>query len=120
MTVLTNLIFALLRVILANGMFLDPTVPQEISLDILCHKFPHNSRCQAKNYSPDKSNLNTCQHQFKRDRFCRKCPLNSQGLFTIHYQENDLRRSLSFRIPADVETETNNTVTVTVFEQTSE
>ena len=35
-----------------------------------------------------------------------------QGLFTIYYQEKDLKRSLSFKIPADTEAETVNTITV--------
>ena len=34
------------------------------------------------------------------------------GLFTINYQEKDVRRSLSFRIPPDVEAETIDTITV--------
>ena len=35
-----------------------------------------------------------------------------QGWFTIEYQEKDLRRSLSFRIPADTEVETIDTITI--------
>ncbi len=34
------------------------------------------------------------------------------GTFTIDYQEKDLKRSLSFRIPADTEAETIDTITV--------
>ena len=34
------------------------------------------------------------------------------GLFTIDYKEKDLRRSLSFRIPADAPTKTIDTITV--------
>jgi len=34
------------------------------------------------------------------------------GLFTIDYQEKDLKRSLSFRIPADAEVKTTETITV--------
>ncbi|MGL4882076.1 MAG: hypothetical protein ACRC8K_13570 [Waterburya sp.] len=34
------------------------------------------------------------------------------GLFTIYYQEKDLRRSLSFKIPADLKAETVDTVTI--------
>ena len=34
------------------------------------------------------------------------------GLFTIDYQEQDLKRSLSFRIPADTEAETIDTIVV--------
>ena len=37
-----------------------------------------------------------------------------RGLFTIEYQENDLRRSLSFRIPYDVEVETADSITISV------
>lgn len=35
-----------------------------------------------------------------------------QGKFTIEYREEDLERALTFRIPADVEAETINTITV--------
>jgi hypothetical protein len=35
-----------------------------------------------------------------------------QGLFTINYQEKDVRRSLSFKIPADTKTETIDTIIV--------
>lgn len=34
------------------------------------------------------------------------------GLFTIYYQEKDLKRSISFRIPADTEPEIIDTITV--------
>lgn len=34
------------------------------------------------------------------------------GLFTIYYQEKDLRRSLSFKIPANLKAETVDTVTI--------
>ncbi|MGL4619881.1 MAG: hypothetical protein ACRCZS_12610, partial [Chroococcidiopsis sp.] len=34
------------------------------------------------------------------------------GLFTIYYQEKALRRSLSFKIPADLKAETVDTVTI--------
>lgn len=37
-----------------------------------------------------------------------------QGLFTIEYQEKELIRSVSFRIPDDVEISTNNTIFVEV------
>ena len=37
-----------------------------------------------------------------------------QGLFTIQYQENDLRRTLDFRIPTDVETKIDDTITVSI------
>jgi hypothetical protein len=37
-----------------------------------------------------------------------------QGLFTIEYQEEELRRSLSFKIPADVKPSIGNTVIVNV------
>jgi hypothetical protein len=37
-----------------------------------------------------------------------------QGLFTIEYQEEELRRSLSFKIPADVKPTISNTVIVNV------
>ena len=37
-----------------------------------------------------------------------------QGLFTIQYQEHDLMRSLSFRIPKGVEVETADTLTIAV------
>ncbi|WP_319419027.1 hypothetical protein [Pleurocapsa sp. FMAR1] len=36
------------------------------------------------------------------------------GLFTINYQEKDLRRSLSFKIPADTEAETIDTIAVEI------
>jgi hypothetical protein len=35
------------------------------------------------------------------------------GLFTINYQEKDVRRSLSFKIPPDTEAETIDTVNIT-------
>ncbi|MDJ0597082.1 MAG: hypothetical protein QNJ72_45185 [Pleurocapsa sp. MO_226.B13] len=37
-----------------------------------------------------------------------------QGLFTIQYQENNLRRALDFRIPDDLESETVDTITVSI------
>ena len=37
-----------------------------------------------------------------------------QGVFTIQYREKDLARSLSFRIPTDVESETADTIVVDV------
>ena len=58
--------------------------------------------CQAENCTvtgkdtlilPEKTNINA-------------------GLFTIDYQEKDIRRSLSFKIPADTEAETVDTITV--------
>jgi hypothetical protein len=41
-----------------------------------------------------------------------------QGLFTIEYQEEELRRSLSFKIPADVKPTIGNTVIVNVLDGT--
>ena len=34
------------------------------------------------------------------------------GSFTIYYREKDLKRSLSFKIPADTEAETINTIVI--------
>ena len=64
--------------------------------------------------------------EFKSDRCqAKKCTVTGKnsltlpeksnvyaGLFTINYEEKDLKRSLSFRIPADAETETIETITV--------
>ena len=213
---------ALAGMLLASGINATPVMTQEITLNILCYKFPANSNCQDNNYVPIKSNSNR-QHEIKRDVFCQKFPLNSrceeepfkvvklnlarsgqdnewirieqkgnkvklihtnkvkqglvsniidgamdlvdlsipilfdtnvykwedrqvnrvtfksdrcnrqqcivkgretlklpprtniyQGIFTIQYQEKDLARSLSFRIPIDVESETADTIVVDV------
>ncbi|MEO0013054.1 MAG: hypothetical protein RLZZ535_1443 [Cyanobacteriota bacterium] len=41
-----------------------------------------------------------------------------QGLFTIEYQEEELRRSLSFKIPADIKPTIGNTVIINVPDET--
>ncbi|MEN9568744.1 MAG: hypothetical protein RLZZ69_3942, partial [Cyanobacteriota bacterium] len=41
-----------------------------------------------------------------------------QGLFTIEYQEEKLRRSLSFKIPADVKPTVSDTVIINVPDET--
>jgi hypothetical protein len=58
---------------LMSGM--TPAVPQEIDLDTLCTKFPHNSRCQNYHSPPIKSPVRI--YQFDRDTFCKQFSFNS-------------------------------------------
>ena len=61
-----------------------------------------SDRCQAKNCTVTGKNSLTLPEESNV----------YAGLFTIDYQEKDLKRSLSFRIPADTKIKTIDTITV--------
>jgi hypothetical protein len=58
---------------LISGM--TPAVPQEIDLDMLCTRFPLNSRCHNHHSPPIKSPVRI--HQFDRNIFCEEFSFNS-------------------------------------------
>ena len=53
---------------------ISPAVTQEIDRDILCNKFPQNSRCE--DYPATKAEPQI--YQLDRRSFCEKFPFNSQ------------------------------------------
>lgn len=54
---------------------LESSQNYNLDLDVLCNKFPLNSRCSNDNYSHPKSKPKI--YKLKRDSFCRKFPFNS-------------------------------------------
>ena len=69
--------------------------------DTASHKASRRHRCQAK-----------CMVRGKNSLTLPETSNVYGGLFTIDYQEKDLKRSLFFRIPADAEINTVDTITV--------
>jgi hypothetical protein len=73
MKTIIKLILFLGTSFLMSGM--TPAVPQEIDLDMLCTRFPLNSRCHNHHSPPIKPTVRI--HQFDRDTFCKEFSFNS-------------------------------------------
>ena len=77
-TQIAQLILAFMAIYLSNQTIASPATGEEVDLDNLCGKFPHNSRCQG--YDFDSIEPKLMKLEIERSSFCNKFPLNSHCL----------------------------------------
>ncbi|MFM2314421.1 MAG: hypothetical protein RLZZ04_3697 [Cyanobacteriota bacterium] len=88
-------------------------IPSPILPDVNKYNW-EDHRILGVSFKSDRCKTDSCISTGKATLKISKKTDIHQGIFTIQYQEEDLIRAISFKIPPDTEAEISNTVTVNI------